>query len=227
MLFDFHTHTYLSDGALSPLSLIWEARTRGYTVIAVTDHVGLGDMERVLSVLVRECQVATREMGVLAIPGVEISYVPPPLIPQAARQARELGARVVLVHGETPVEPVPPGTNRAALECPEVDILAHPGLIPEEVARLVAERGAFLELSAKKGHSLANGYVAQVARRVGAPLLLDSDAHDVPDLLTEGLALKVALGAGLAEEEAHAVLRGNPLLLLRRLGLSLEGVFNK
>jgi predicted metal-dependent phosphoesterase TrpH len=35
MLFDFHTHTTLSDGALSPVEQIRRAHVRGYTAIAV------------------------------------------------------------------------------------------------------------------------------------------------------------------------------------------------
>ena len=48
MLYDFHTHTFLSDGVLSPVELIRRAVSNGYTAIAVTDHAGLGDQERVL-----------------------------------------------------------------------------------------------------------------------------------------------------------------------------------
>lgn len=220
MVYDFHTHTYLSDGTLSVLGLVYEARARGYRALAITDHAGLADLERVLSVLVPECEAATRETGILVLPGVELSYVPPPRIPEAARRARTLGARVVVVHGETPVEPVPPGTNRSALETPEVDILAHPGLIPPEVARLAQARGIFLELSARRGHCLANGWVARVAREVGVPLLVSSDAHGEGDLLTGERGRTVALGAGLDEQEAQRVLEANPLLLLERLGLT-------
>ena len=42
------------------------------------------------------------------------------------------GAEIVVVHGETIVEPVIKGTNWSAVNCPEVDILAHPGLITVE-----------------------------------------------------------------------------------------------
>ena len=50
------------------------------------------------------------------------------LIAPLSCRARALGAQIVLVHGETIVEPVPPGTNHQAIEA-GVDILAHPGLI--------------------------------------------------------------------------------------------------
>ena len=41
-MYDFHTHTFLSDGVLSPMELIRRAHVRGYRAMAVTDHVGLG-----------------------------------------------------------------------------------------------------------------------------------------------------------------------------------------
>ena len=56
---------------------------------------------------------------------------------------------LIVVHGETLVEPVAPGTNRAAIEA-DIDILAHPGLITVEEAARARERGVFLELSARK-----------------------------------------------------------------------------
>ncbi len=44
------------------------------------------------------------------------------------RLSKELGAEIVVVHGETSVEPVAPGTNNASVELSDVDILAHPVL---------------------------------------------------------------------------------------------------
>ena len=219
VVYDFHTHTFLSDGVLSPGELIRRALLNGYEAIAVTDHVGLGDQERVLETLVKVCEIATREMGIIAIPGVELTHVPRHKIQEAAQQAKRLGARIVVVHGETIKEPVEEGTNRAALECPDVDVLAHPGLLREEDAALAAERGIFLELSARRGHSLTNGHVARVAWAAGAHLVVDSDAHAPEDLLTQGLASAVAQGAGLTPSDLDGVLRANPLSLLHRLNV--------
>ncbi len=220
MVYDFHTHTYLSDGSLSPTGLAREAYVRGYKALAITDHVGPGNMEPVIKALIKECRVISDSWDMLAIPGVEITHVPQKTIAEAARQAKELGARIVVVHGETIWEPVEPGTNLAALECPYVDILAHPGLLSETEAKLAAENGIFLELSAKKGHSLTNGLVARRAILAGARLLLDSDAHDLPDLLTDGLAQNIAYGAGLEEIEVGRILKENPATLLDELSKS-------
>lgn len=220
-MYDFHTHTFLSDGVLSPIELIRRAMVRGYKAIGVTDHVGVGNLEWVVKTLVKDCAEATKRWDIVAVPGVEITHVPKEDIDLVARTAKELGARLVTVHGETVVEPVEPGTNEAALRSPAVDILAHPGLISYEDARLGAEKGVFLEVSARRGHSLTNGHVVRMAKLAGASLMLDSDAHQPEDLLTPELSLSVALGAGLTSEEAHAVLQLNPRSLLARLGVSL------
>lgn len=217
-MYDFHTHTFLSDGVLSPIELIRRALVRGYKAIGVTDHVGIGNLELVVKTLVEDCATATFRWDILAMPGVEITHVPKDDIDLVARTAKELGAKLVTVHGETIVEPVEPGTNEAAVRSSFVDVLAHPGLISYEVARLAAENGVYLEVSARKGHSLANGHVVNTARQVGAAMVLDSDAHEPDDLLTVDLVGKIAEGAGLNKEETHALLQSNPQNLLAKLG---------
>jgi len=217
MIFDFHTHTLLSDGSLLPIELIRRAVARGHRVIALTDHVSPGNLASVLQALLPDCRLAEDHWEVRAIPGLELTHLPPAAIPEAATAARSHGAELILVHGETPIEPVPPGTNLAALRCPEVDLLAHPGPLDVELAHLAARNNIFLELSARSGHSLANGAIASVARQAGALLLVNSDAHAPADLLTEDLARQVALGAGLSDQEADEVLLSNPDRLLAKL----------
>ena len=217
-MYDFHTHTFLSDGVLSPIELIRRAYVRGYRAMAVTDHVGLGNVEFVLKTLIIDCAQATKRWDILVLPGVEITHVPKDDIDLVARMAKEMGAKLVAVHGETPVEPVEPGTNEAALRSDYVDVLAHPGLITYEEARLAAEKGIYLEVSARKGHSLTNGHVVKTAREAGAITVLDSDAHEPDDLLTPDIRHNVAKGAGLNDDEIHALLETNPQKLLAKLG---------
>jgi histidinol phosphatase-like PHP family hydrolase len=200
------------------VELIRRAYIRGYRVIGVTDHVGVGNLELVVKTLVKDCEATSARWDVLALPGVEITHVPKEDIDMVARTAKELGAKLVNVHGETVVEPVEPGTNEAAVRSSFVDVLAHPGLITYEVARLAAENGVYLEVSARKGHSLTNGHVVKTAKQAGAIIVLDSDAHEPGDLLTPELADRVARGAGLENEEVHALLESNPRGLLAKLG---------
>ena len=122
---------------------------------------------------------------------------------------------MIVIHGETLVEPVAPGTNRAALEA-DIDILAHPGLLTRDEAALAKERGIFLEISARKGHCLANGHVAQLAREVGAQLIVNTDSHAPGDLITRDQAERVARGAGLSDNEV-TTLFANAETLARRL----------
>ena len=223
MVYDFHTHTLLSDGSLSPMELIRRALARDYKAIALTDHTGIGYLDRIIRELAADCALARAHWDILAIPGVELTHIPPQAIAEAARHAKELGAWLVVVHGESIIEPVEKGTNIAALHCPSVDILAHPGLITLEEAELAAAKGTFLEISARQGHSLANSHISQLARLAGAKLLLNSDAHDESDLLTPDLARKIAQGAGLKEEEIDEVLVTNARALLKRLPIPQQG----
>lgn len=222
MLFDFHTHTTLSDGELSPVEMIRRAAVAGYTAVALTDHAGPGELSFIIEKVVEDCRLANAHWNILAIPGIELTHLPPETIAEAARRAKVLGAQIVIVHGESIVEPVPPGTNRAAILCPEVDILAHPGLLTAEDAQLAAQRGTYLEISARAGHSLTNGHIVRQAGRAGAPLLLNSDAHSPDDLLNPSLARSIAQGAGLESDELEEALHQAPQALLRRLGLSLK-----
>jgi len=194
-----------------------------HKAIALTDHAGIGYLERIIREVAEDCALARAHWDILAIPGVELTHIPSHAIADAARRAKELGAWLVVVHGESIIEPVENGTNIAALQCPYVDILAHPGLITIEEAKLAATTGVFLEISARKGHSLSNGHIFQTARLAGAKLLLNSDAHDEQDLLSPHLARQIALGAGLSEEEVYEILENNPHALLRRLPIPKQG----
>jgi len=201
-MIDLHTHTFLSDGVLIPSELVRRARAKGYRAIAITDHVDASNVEILVPQLVQVCQRLNEHQKVVVVPGVEVTHVPPSDLAAVVASARAAGAQMVVVHGETTVEPVAPGTNKAALQL-EIDVLAHPGLITREEAALAAKRGICLELSARRGHSLSNGHVVRMAQETGAQLVLNTDAHGPDDLLTIAEARKVALGAGLKAAEAE------------------------
>lgn len=222
MVYDFHTHSSLSDGSLSPLELIRRAHTRGYKAIAITDHVAVGYLDRIIKEVARDCALARKYWDIVAIPGVELTHIPPAAICETAKRAKELGAWLVVVHGESIVEPVESGTNAAALQCPHVDILAHPGLLTLEEARLAAANGVFLEISARRGHCLTNGHVCRLALLAGAKLLLNSDAHDPSDLLHPNTVRQITQGAGLTEEQSAELLTTNARALLGTLPLPTQ-----
>jgi histidinol phosphatase-like PHP family hydrolase len=213
-MIDLHTHSVLSDGELLPAELARRAYVAGYKALAITDHVDSGNLALVLAQLVKVSKDLNKYMKIKVLPGVEITHVPPQQIPDLAGLARKLGAKIIVVHGESPVEPVISGTNLAGLES-DIDILAHPGLITEQEVKLAKKRGIYLELSARRGHSLTNGYIAKLAKKIGAKLVINTDAHSSSELFTKEILRKVGLGAGLSEKEFKGVLR-NSLSLVRK-----------
>jgi putative hydrolase len=217
VIYDFHMHTTMSDGDLCPIEILRRAVVNGYAAVALTDHAGMADSEHMLKSVIAACETAQRYWGIVAVPGLELTHLPPDAIPDAARWARAHGAKIIVVHGETITEPVLPGTNHAAVVCPEVDVLAHPGFLTDEDAQLAAANGIFVEVTARRGNAFTNGHVAVVGRRAGVSFLVNSDAHDPEDLLTADFAHAVARGAGLSEDETMTALTTNPLLLLERI----------
>jgi histidinol phosphatase-like PHP family hydrolase len=213
---DLHSHSFFSDGVLLPSEMLRRAEVLGYAALAITDHVDISNLEEIATQLVRLYREGLAGFGLTFIPGVELTHVPPEQIAPLARRAKRLGARLVVVHGETPVEPVIPGTNRAAVECHDVDILAHPGFITEEEAALAAANGVTLELSARGGHNMTNGHIARIAQLAGARLVVNTDTHAPGDMMDQAGAWKVACGAGLAENEAEAALSANAQAVIGR-----------
>ncbi len=215
-MIDLHMHTIFSDGELIPAELIRRVSVAGYQAMAITDHGDLSNLDFIIPRLVEAARTYGDAWGVTVLPGIELTHIPPAQIAGAATRARELGAAIVVCHGETLVEPVAPGTNAAALAA-DIDILSHPGLLSEAEAKLAAERGVCLEITTRKGHSLANGHVAQMARKFGAKLVVNNDAHGPGDLVSPAMARNVALGAGLSEQEYEQCLKNSAALVEKAL----------
>ena len=213
-MIDLHTHTFASDGELGPAELVRRAAVAGYRALAITDHA---DQSNVVSQL-RQLRPVVEELGdangLCLLAGVELTHVPPRQIAAVVALARANRAQLVLVHGETIVEPVIAGTNRAAIEA-GADILAHPGLISAEDVQLAAEKGVFLEITTRKGHSLTNGHVAKMAEKYGAKLVVNNDAHAPGDLVSLEMARKIARGAGLTEAQFEAACQNSFALVER------------
>lgn len=239
--YDFHTHTVFSDGGMIPAGLMQRAIVRGCLGLAITDHVDSSNLEwafenllKFVEELGQEWQpgivpggdVTTAPLNTLdsdalaknwhlpLIPGVELTSVPPRKIGVLAEKARSLGAKWIVVHGETIMEPVAPGTNRAAIEA-RADLLSHPGLITPEDAARAAKLGVYLEITTHKGHGMANGWVAQRARESGAKLLLNTDCHVSAEILDTKQRRAIAFGAGLTAEEVDRIWENGRQIITR------------
>ena len=205
IMIDLHTHTFFSDGVLTPAELVRRAQAAGYTAIGIADHVDASNIEHVTTNIVRfALETGRYYKNIKIIPAVEITHVPPAQIAALARSARRMGARLVVCHGETITEPVQPGTNLAAIQA-KVDILAHPGLITAEEVVLAQKNNVYLEITSRFSHGLGNGRVARLALEHGARLVLNSDFHRPGDLHSPALREKVALGAGLCAEDLKRI----------------------
>jgi putative hydrolase len=206
MMIDLHTHSLFSDGELTPAELARRFDVAGYRALAITDHGDQSNIDLIIPRLVAFCEEVNRLKGIRLIPGIELTHIQPELLPALISRSRKLGARLVVVHGETIVEPVAPRTNRMAIVS-SADVLAHPGLIGEEEVLLAKEHSVYLELTSRQGHSLTNGHVAKLAHRMGAPMILNSDAHAPADITPPARLHEIAVGAGLTEDDYHVLIR--------------------
>ena len=218
-MIDLHTHSIFSDGVLIPAELIRRYESYGYKAIAITDHADQSNIDFIIPRIIKAAEILTRAQSVTVVPGIEITHVPPALIPDIVEQARDLGARIIVLHGETVAEPVAPGTNIAGIES-GVDILAHPGLLTPDEADLAAEKNVYIEITARAGHSLTNGHVAKLAQSAGAKMILNSDCHEPGNIMSEDFARKVVTGAGLPDDSLPVFL-SNSQSLLKKAGYTV------
>ena len=211
-MIDLHTHSLFSDGVLLPSELARRACDVGYKALAITDHVDSSNIDFVVPRVAEALREISRYSNITLIPGAEITHVPPELIGKLVARARELGAKIVVVHGETVVEPVMNGTNRAAIEA-GADILSHPGLISREDVITAKQKGVALEITSRKGHSLSNGHVAKTAIEAGAELVINTDFHSPEDFITAGWAKIILRSAGIPEDAIEKIFKNSQKLV--------------
>ncbi len=215
-MIDLHTHSLFSDGELLPAELVRRAEVSGYRAIAITDHADISNFDFIIPRIIKACNKINERKDIIAVPGIELTHIDPEDIQSLAAESRKMGAALIVVHGETIAEPVMNGTNRSALAS-DVDILAHPGIISDNDVKLAAKNGIFLEITSRKGHCLSNGHVVKSAKKYGAGLVLNTDAHAPEDLISINKAQLVARGAGLSDADFRELLNNSKALVNRAL----------
>jgi len=210
-MIDLHTHTLFSDGELLPSELVRRAEVKGYTAIALTDHVDSSNIDFVIPRLVGVCKELNRHWKICSIPGCEITHAPIEDIKGLVKRARKLGAKIVVVHGETISEPVIKGTNFRAIDA-GCDILAHPGPISDKDVRLAKSRGVALEITTRPSHSKTNKRLVKMALAIGAKLVLDTDGHKGEDLVSDKQAKSILKKLGLSALQAKKVFDNSRIL---------------
>jgi len=216
--YDLHVHSR-PECADAPDKLVSVAKRYGYAGIAITNHSDHWN-----------------ELGG-AIKGVEI----------VAKSATELKKKtgeyrpkveVLLVHGGDA------GINRAAVENPEVDILAHPVGRGDELNHILAKLAAkndvaiefnmdaLIHLRGNPRIHVLSGFQhnLKLARKYGAPMILASNAKSCYDLRAPREMIAMASLFGMSEEEAILALSTTPLRIVetnrkrKRPGYIMEGV---
>ena len=213
-MIDLHTHTFFSDGVLIPSELVYRAKVKGYNVIAITDHGDFSNLDFIIPRIKKISKDLSNQYDITVVPGIELTYVPPKLIGKAVRIARELGARIVVVHGETPAETVPEGTNLAGIVA-GADIIAHPGYITENEVKLAKKNNVCLEITTRKGHSITNPYIATLAAKHKTNLVLNTDTHEPENLMTEKKIIETLKICRLSKLD-HKIMIENSYNILKR-----------
>jgi histidinol phosphatase-like PHP family hydrolase len=198
----------MSDGCLSISELVYRAKIVGYNAIAITDHTDYSNYKHVIDAVRNVQNILTNEYDIKVFSGVELTYVPPKNIKDLTGKCRDYGAQIVVVHGETQAEIVPVGTNLKAIEA-GVDILAHPGFISEDEVRLAKEKNVCLEITSRKGHSVTNDWIVDLARKVGdVKLVFNNDVHTPENILYKNQILEILQNLDLSAQD-FAIMQNN------------------
>ncbi|MFC2048761.1 histidinol phosphate phosphatase domain-containing protein [Elusimicrobiota bacterium] len=198
-LIDLHTHTFFSDGVLSPAELVYRYKTKGCSAVALTDHADYSNIDIVIPAMIRASEKLAKHYGIDVFAGIELTYIPPDDIGSMIKYARSIGAQIIVIHGETSAENVPPGTNRSAVLC-GCDILAHPGYLNNETANIAAQENSYLEITTRSGHRNTNKEVYETAVRNNAKLVLNTDTHTPENLLDREKIDSVIKQCGMNED---------------------------
>ncbi len=215
-MYNLHCHSLLSDGVLLPSEIAVRYLSLGYRAIAITDHVDYSNIKSTVeSILEFTRHWSKHKLPIDVLPGIELTHLPLSQFAPLAKYARKQGIKIIVAHGQTPVEPVIKGTNLAALNA-DIDILAHPGLISDEEIRLARKKGIFLEVTTRRGHCLTNPQVVKRALRLGAKLILNTDSHAPGDIIAPSRVIKTALKAGLNKREIDKIYRDTERFLKKK-----------
>ena len=214
-MYNLHAHTFLSDGDLLPSEVAVRYQDKGYQVISITDHADYSNIKQISQAVVEFCKRWPKDSSIKILPGVELTHLPPEQFKPLASIARKEGIKIIIAHGETPVEPVAKNTNHFALLA-DIDILAHPGLITDEDTQLAKQRGIFLEITSRRGHSQTNEHVIKQAKKFGAKLILNNDSHAPADIISPADLTKLGLDLGLSQNEMDKIYQDVEELLIKK-----------
>jgi len=212
---DLHSHTTLSDGRNTLGEMAEAGRRRGYAYMAITDHSashGFGDhvtAERLWERIeeVRAWNKGKRGFRLLAGSEVNIGLDGSLDYPDDLLEA--LDWVVASVHTSFGVgEPAMTERVLTAIENPHVDCIGHLtgrligrrepyGIDVEAVVEAAASAGTMLEINGNPNRRDLSEHHARLARKAGATIVLNTDAHGVDTLDNMAYAVATARRAWL------------------------------
>ncbi len=200
-IIDLHMHSTVSDGTLPLDELVETAISRGYSVMAFTDHVYIDNYKRIAEKIINWVDKnQDKYQDIVLIPGVEITFASSKEIGIITKDVRSMGTKWVVVHGEASFEKTPAGTNDAAIEH-GVNVLAHPSYITDEQVIKSLETGTAFELSARDCYNYANKQIAETVMKNGGKMIINSDSHQEGAMLSHIKVMKTAETANLTKEQ--------------------------
>ncbi len=227
---DLHMHTTATDGRADVEAMAMAARAAGLEYIAITDHsqalaMANGLDETAALAHAREIRALDARLeGITLLAGIECDIRPDGGMDLADDCLAQLDLVVASVHSALGQEPAQM-TDRllAAIDCPWVDILAHPtgrlllrrepyAFDVERVFAAAAAAGVALEINCQVDRLDLDDSLARRARALGARLVISSDAHSPAALAGISRGITVARRAWL---EAGDVINTQPAAALR------------
>jgi DNA polymerase (family 10) len=219
---DLHTHTLWSDGRDSVESVAWAARALGYAYVAITDHSPSAAATRVLTLdrLARQADdvLSARERvpDITILHGVEVDILPNGRLDLPDEVLERLDIVLASLHesaGHGPERLLERYLN--AIRHPLVNIVTHPAnrlvgrhdgyaIDFDALFATAAQTGTAVEVDGGPAHLDLDGHLARRAAAAGAPLVVDSDSHNVARLRRQ-MQLAVGTARRGALEPRHVL----------------------
>lgn len=197
---DLHVHTVASDGQNTILEMAEAARARGYEYLAIADHskrltVSHGlDAARLMKQTEEIDRINEKLEGIKVLKAIEVDILEDGSLDLPDYVLKHLDLVIGAVHSHFNL-PESRQTERImrAMDHRYFTILAHPSgrlLMQREgyavdMQKIIAHakaRGCFLELNAHPMRLDLDDVQCRVAREIGVPICINTDAHSTRDL---------------------------------------------
>jgi DNA polymerase (family X) len=216
---DLHMHTNRTDGRETLETMVRAARDRGYEYCAITDHsqalqmIGGFDTARVRKSVAEIAEVRKQVPGIHVLHGLEVDILEDGGLDLDDEGLAMLDWVIVSLHSwlRQPSEEMTKRVLRA-LSHPRVNAMGHPtgrqigsrepaAFHMEAVLDEAARRGVWMEINSNPRRTDLNDRHARMARDRGVQLVIDTDAHSVPELDFMRYGVFAARRAGLGPED--------------------------